>query len=156
LLAQSNGLPTFLILVVMVVMNLFYALAVYPAGVRSDKGNRFAGLQIGLLLLVAADVTLAHAQSIATIAVGVSLWGLHMGFTQALLSALVADSAPPALRGAAFGLFHLATGIALLVASVFAGLLWKAAVPQATFLGGAGFALIAMRGFVLVFPHRER
>ena len=68
---------------------------------------------------------------------GVALWGLHMGLTQGLLATLVADTAPADLRGTAFGMFNLVTGIAMLVASVIAGALWDVVGPQGTFLAGA-------------------
>jgi MFS family permease len=103
---------------------------------------------IGLLLLVAADLVLALTPGLVGVAVGVLLWGLHMGFSQGLLSALIADTAPPELRGTAFGMFNLMTGMALLAASIIAGTLWDAVGPQATFLAGAGFAAVAFIGLV--------
>jgi MFS family permease len=146
--AQATGLPAMLVPAVMVVMNLVYALAAYPAGVLSDRGSRLRMLVIGLSLLIAADVVLAFASGIAALAAGVALWGLHMGFTQGLLLALVADTAPPELRGTAFGMFNLLTGAALLAASIVAGALWDAVGPKGTFLAGAAFAVIALCGFV--------
>jgi MFS family permease len=61
-----------------------------------------------------------------------------------LLAAMVADTAPQELRGTAFGLFNLASGIAMLMASVVAGVLWDRFGPSATFLAGAGFASLAL------------
>jgi MFS family permease len=148
--ALSTGLPAILVPGVMVVMNFVYALAAYPAGVLSDEGSRLQVLVIGLLLLVAADVVLAFASGIPAVAVGVALWGLHMGFTQGLLSAFIADTAPQELRGTAFGMFNLVTGLALLVASIIAGALWDAAGPKGTFLAGAAFAVIALCGLVAI------
>lgn len=147
--AQSVGLAIALIPAVLVVMNVFYALSSYPAGVLSDNGSRMKVLVIGLLLLVTADLVLALTPGLIGVAVGVMLWGLHMGFSQGLLSALVADTAPPELRGTAFGMFNLMTGLALLAASIIAGTLWDAVGPQATFLAGAGFATVALLGLVL-------
>src|SRR5207253_10829644 len=88
--------------------------------------------------------------NLAGLALGVVLWGLHMGSTQGLLSALVADTAPPTLRGTAFGYFNLFTGVALLAASVIAGALWDAYGPAATFFAGLGFALVALMGLFAV------
>jgi MFS family permease len=148
--AQATGLPAMLVPALMVVMNVVYALAAYPAGVLSDSTNRLRVLAIGLLMLVAADVVLAFAPGITAVAAGVALWGLHMGFTQGPLSALIADTAPPELRGTAFGMFNLLTGIALLAASLVAGALWDAVGPKGTFLAGAAFALVALCGFVAI------
>jgi MFS family permease len=151
--ALSTGLPAMLVPGVMVVMSLVYALSAYPAGVLSDKGNRLLMLAVGLLVMVAADVVLAFAPGVPTVAAGVALWGLHMGFTQGLLAALIADTAPPELRGTAFGMFNLLTGIALLVASIIAGALWDVSGPKGTFLAGAAFAVIALCGLVAIRPY---
>jgi len=147
---QATGLPAMWVPAVMVVMNVVYALAAYPAGVLSDNGGRLRVLVIGLSLLIVADIVLAFAPGIAAVAIGVALWGLHMGFTQGLLSTLVADAVPPELRGTAFGMFNLLTGVALLAASIVAGALWDAFGPKGTFLVGAAIALIALCGVVAI------
>ena len=148
--AQGAGLPLVVIPMVLVVMNVVYAVAAYPAGVLSDQYNRLAVLGAGFALLIAADLVLALSSGLAGIAVGVVLWGLHMGVTQGLLSTLVADTAPVELRGTAYGVFNLLGGLALLVASVAAGRLWDGFGPQATFLAGAGVAALALAGLGLV------
>jgi MFS family permease len=125
---------------VLVVMNVAYALSAYPAGWLSDRVNRWGVFAVGAALLIAADVVLAVADSILVAGIGVALWGLHMGFTQGLLAALVADTAAEAQRGTAFGLFNFITGLALLAASVLAGVLWDRGGPTLTFLAGAGLA----------------
>jgi len=131
-------------------MNVVYALAAYPAGVLSDRYNRLTVLLVGLALLVAADLVLAFVPGLPGVAMGVALWGLHMGVTQGLLATLVADTAPPELRGTAYGMFNLLGGLALLAASVVAGALWDGFGPQATFLAGAGFTALAVLGVGLV------
>ncbi len=148
--AQSIGVTLALIPAVMVVMNIAYALSAYPAGILSDKVDRLGVLGVGVVLLIAADLVLALSGGIPGIAVGVVLWGLHMGFTQGLLATLVADAAPPELRGTAFGMFNLVIGIALLVASVIAGALWDVAGPAGTFLAGAAFAGLALIGLLAI------
>ncbi|MES0403696.1 MAG: MFS transporter [Hyphomicrobium sp.] len=142
--AQSAGLSMALVPAVFVLMNVFYALAAYPAGVLSDNGDRIKMLIIGLTLLLTADLVLALSPGLIGVAIGVMLWGLHMGFSQGLLSALVADTAPPELRGTAFGMFNLVTGVALLAASIIAGAMWDALGPKATFLTGAAFTVLAL------------
>lgn len=144
--AQGAGLPLVLVPLVLVAMNLVYALSAYPAGALSDRAPRGAILAIGLMVLIAADLCLALSGGIRGIGGGILLWGLHMGLTQGLMSALVADAVPAELRGTAFGMFNLLTGVAMLLASVIAGSLWDLAGPQATFLAGAGFAALAMVG----------
>lgn len=144
--AQAVGLPVTLVPLVLVLMNVVYAFAAYPAGSLSDRANRITVLSVGFGFLVAADLALAFTNSIPGVAVGVALWGLHMGFTQGLLATLVADTAPPELRGTAYGMFNLLSGLALLIASVLAGELWEHVGPQGTFLAGAAFTVLASAG----------
>jgi MFS family permease len=132
---------------VFVWMNLVYAATATPAGILSDRIGREKLLLCGLGVLLIADLTLAFVSGLWGVFVGIGLWGLHLGLSQGLLSALVADAAPEDLRGTAFGLFNLVTGGALLIASVLAGWLWQAFGPTATFLAGAafsGFAVLIM------------
>jgi MFS family permease len=142
--AQQNGLPDAFAPAVLVLMNVVYALSAYPAGRLADRMSRHTLLVAGLIVLIAADVLLARAQGLALVAAGVALWGLHMGLTQGLLATMVADSAPAALRGTAFGFFNFVGGIAMLIASVLAGLLWDQLGASVTFYFGAGFSLVAL------------
>ncbi len=142
--AQAAGFPLALVPAVMVVMNIAYTLSSWPAGALSDRIGRPVVLLAGLVTLVAADVLLAFATGVVALGVGIALWGLHMGLTQGLFASFVADTAPAELRGTAFGMFHLVTGIAALASSVLAGILWDVAGASVTFLAGAGFALLAM------------
>lgn len=155
--AQDIGLALGYVPVVMVVMNVFYAGAAYPAGAAADRFHPRTLLLIGLALLIAADMVLAAARGALGVFAGVALWGLHMAFTQGLLSKLVADTVPAQLRGTGFGIFNLVSGGALLLASVLAGVLWSAIGPAATFLAGAGFAALAAIGLLAVDAgHRNR
>lgn len=154
--AQSVGLAVALVPAVLVLMNVAYALSSYPAGARSDRMDRQTVLIAGLLVLVVADIVLGYADGVAGVAIGVVLWGLHMGLTQGLLSALVADTAPAELRGTAFGVFNLVTGTALFVASVVAGGLWDVAGPKGTFVAGALFSVVAALGLAVRRPSAAR
>lgn len=144
--AQDVGLELSYVPVVMIVMNVLYAGAAYPAGAAADRVSPRALLFLGLVLLMAADVVLALARSPLILFAGAALWGLHMAFTQGLLSKLVADVAPKELLGTGFGIFNLVSGVALLLASVIAGSLWSAFGASATFLAGAVFAAVAAIG----------
>ncbi|MEZ5553152.1 MAG: MFS transporter [Pseudomonadales bacterium] len=150
--AESVGLSLTLVPMVLVVMNVAYALAAYPAGVLSDRGDRIGMLVIGLVLLIAADVLLARSSGLIAVAMGVVLWGLHMGFTQGIVAALVADMVPGDLRGTGFGVLNLITGLMLLLASVLAGALWDAGGAGFTFTGGAVLALLSLLGLLLLRP----
>ncbi len=148
--AQSIGLPIMLVPAIMIVMNVVYALAAYPAGMLSDKVDRLVVLMFGLCLLIVGDLFLAFSTGLGGVMIGVVLWGLHMGFTQGLLATLIADTAPADLRGTAYGMFNLLSGIAMLAASVIAGALWDVWGPQGTFLAGAAFTAIALVGLVVI------
>jgi MFS family permease len=142
--ATQSGLTLAWAPVVMIVMNVVYALSAYPAGILSDRIGRRGLLLFGLLLLVAADFMLAHASGPAVLLWGVSLWGLHMGLTQGILAALVADTTSPALKGTAFGIFNLIAGLFTLLASVLAGALWSRYGAPATFYASAGISVAAI------------
>ena len=146
--AQDLGMALAMVPIVLVVMNLAYTAIAYQAGLAADKGHRNHLLLWGLIALIAADLVIASFASLAALFAGVVLWGAHMGLTQGLLSALVADTAPAPLRGTAFGVFHLVSGVALLAASVLAGWLWSEHGAAATFAAGAAFAATALAGLV--------
>jgi MFS family permease len=142
--AEQGGLSIAWIPVVMVVMNLVYSASAYPVGKLADSMSHTALLTLGLLVLLLADLVLAASNHWVVVLLGVAIWGLHMGMTQGLLAAMVADAAPADLRGTAFGTFNLVSGLALLIASVVAGLLWDSFGAPATFLAGAGFCCVTM------------
>lgn len=146
--AEAVGIEIMWTPIVLVLMSLAFSVSAYPAGALSDRINRISVLGIGLVLLIAADLVIALVPGLTGLLVGVVLWGLHMGFTQGLFAALIADCAPTELRGTAFGMFNLLTGIALFIASVVAGLLWDVVGFQGTFLVGAGFAVLTAVGLV--------
>jgi MFS family permease len=147
---QAVGLAPMWAPAVLVLMAVAYSLSAYPAGALSDRINRLSVLGTGLILLIIADLTLAFVPGITGLAAGVVLWGLHMGFTQGIFAALIADCAPIELRGTAFGMFNLLTGLTLLVASVTAGVLWDSVGYQATFVMGAGFAVLTFLGLWVI------
>ena len=142
--AQQLGLPDVYAPTVLIVMNVVYAASAYPFGKLSDTVSSRKLLALGICVLVGADLILATVSGLAAIAVGVGLWGLHMGVTQGLLAKMVADAAPAALRGTAFGFFNLASGATMLAASVLAGALWDLYGAPVTFYCGGGLALLAL------------
>ena len=141
--AHDSGLPLPLAPLVLVAMNVVYALGAYPAGVLADRMGPRRLLLAGLAALIVADVLLALGHGLTMIFGGITLWGLHMDLSQGLLAKLVADRAPAALRGSAFGVFNLSSGVAMLLASALAGVLWQLFGATTTFWAGAVFALLA-------------
>lgn len=147
--AQQSGLPVAWIPLVLVVMNVIYAISAYPFGRLSDSVSHGKLLAPGIVVLIGADLVLALADSWGVVFLGVALWGLHLGMTQGLLATMVADVAPADLRGTAFGFFNLLSGMTLLVASVLAGLLWDRLGPSFTFLAGIVFCVLALAAIAL-------
>ncbi len=133
-------------------MNVVYAASAYPMGALSDRLDRRVVIAGGFGVLIVSDCVLALAPNVWLVLLGVGLWGLHMGMTQGLFAALVADAAPANLRGTAFGLFHFISGIALLLASLIAGILWELFGAPATFLAGACLTAIGLVGGVAIAP----
>ncbi len=152
--AAQTGISVALVPLVMVAMNLVYAGCAYPFGKLSDRMNQKTLLAWGLAVLIAADLVLANSDHWAAVLVGVALWGIHMGMTQGLLAAMVAQTAETDLRGTAFGFFNLVSGLSMLVASVVAGLLWDRLGASFTFYGGAAFGVIALVGLSRRMPSR--
>jgi len=147
--AQNIGLTLALLPLVLVCVNVAAALSAYPAGVLSDRWGKRGLLIAGLVLLVGADAILATAAGVWAVLVGSVVWGLHLGMTSGLLSAQVAETAPPELRGTAFGVFNLASGVSMLLSGLGAGLIWDTYGPAATFATGGALACVALVGFAL-------
>lgn len=148
--AQQVGLPMAWVPLVLVAMNVVYAMCAYPFGRLSDTMSHARLLAVGLAVLIAADVILAVSDSLAMVFLGVALWGVHMGATQGLLATMVADTAPADMRGTAFGFFNLLSGLTMLIASILAGLLWDRLGPSFTFYAGALFCGLGLFGMMLM------
>ncbi len=142
--AQGAGLPASLAPLLLVSMNVAYAATAYPVGRLADRMSRRTLLALGFVALAASDLVLAFSNTVWLAVAGTLLFGIHLGATQGLFATLIADVAPAAIRGTAFGLFHLVTGIAMLAASLLAGLLWDAFGPATTFLASAAIVLAAL------------
>jgi MFS family permease len=142
--AQQDGIPTALVPLLLVAMNIIYAACAYPFGKLSDRMSHTTLLGIGIVVLLASDLALASNTGWLALFAGVALWGVHMGMTQGLLAAMVADASPAQLRGTAYGVFNLASGAAMLVASTLAGVLWDVWGASSTFYAGALFCLMSL------------
>lgn len=151
LILRANGLGVGkdYVPLVLIIMNVLYAASSYPAGRLSDRIDRRLMLAFSAVLLMIADLFLATTTAIAGLIAGISFWGLHMGFSQSLLAAMVADAAPVERRGTAFGLFNLITGLFLVISSIVAGMLWDQIGPKATFYAGACFTMLALLGLLI-------
>ncbi len=154
--AAQLGVPIAWVPLVMVAMNAVYAASAYPFGKLSDSMSHRTLLAAGLAVLIASDLVLALAGHWVHLGLGVALWGVHMGMTQGLLAAMVADTAPADLRGTAYGFFNLVSGLAMLASSVIAGLLWHRLGSAFTFYVGAVFAAVTLVAIALHAPRTRR
>ncbi len=153
--AMELGLPVGLSPLVLVLVSVVFSLSSYPVGILADRMDRRVLLAFGFAALIVAELVLANATGYILVMAGVSIWGVHLGLTQGLLATLVADSAPDHLRGTAFGLFNLVNGLALLAASLVAGVLWQMLGPAMTFYAGAVFAVAALLLLLVSFRSRH-
>ncbi|GAB4121832.1 MAG: MFS transporter [Sideroxydans sp.] len=141
--AEQSGIVLAWVPLLVVAMNLVYAVTAYPFGKLSDRLSHSRMLLWGVLVLILADLVLAWDAHWGCVLGGVLLWGVHLGITQGLLARMVADATPADLRGTAFGLFNLVSGAAMLIASLLAGLLWQTLGAASTFYAGALFCVLA-------------
>lgn len=153
--AAQLGVGVAWVPLVMVAMNVVYAASAYPFGKLSDRMSARTLLAAGLVVLIVSDLVLAQATGLLGLGLGVALWGVHMGMTQGLLAAMVAAEAPEDLRGTAFGLFNLCAGVATLLSSLIAGLLWDRFGSAFTFQGGALFAALTLLGLAGLWLRRR-
>ena len=151
--AKDLGLSFGMVPLVLVAMNIVYSLSAYPAGALSDRIGRRKIVLVGFFILILADLTIAYGAGLVWLFAGIALWGLHLGLTQGVLAALVADTCPAEYRGTAFGIFNLFSAGALIVGSPLAGYLWDHQGAPATFLTGA---TIAALGLIVLFVAGER
>ena len=151
---QQGGLPLAWVPLVLVAMNVVYSALAYPLGKLSDTVRHSNLLILGVACLIAADMLLAWSNRWMFAWSGIGLWGVHLALTQGLLATMVADSAPSDLRGTAFGFFNLVSGVAMLLASVLAGLLWDRIGAGATFAAGAVLAGLTL--VLVVLRERRR
>lgn len=141
--AEQADVATPLVPLTLVVMNIAYSLSAYPVGLLSDRIGRVGLLVGGFSLYALVYLGFAFVQAPWQVWGLFALYGLHLGISQGVLLALVADKVPPNLRGTAFGFINLAIGAALLPASLLAGGLWQRFGAKTTFIAGSIFAVAA-------------
>ena len=147
--SQEIGLKVSFIPIVFVIMNAAYAIVAVPFGHLADKVGFFILIVYGFLILVLSNIILTLTNSIEWMLVGIIFWGIHLGMTQGLLLAMVAQLSPLEFRGTIFGLFHAITGVALLIASLIAGYLWQYYNSGLIFIVSAIITSVGITFFIL-------
>lgn len=136
--------------------NLVAALLSLPLGWLSDRAGRRPLLLTGYLLYALAYGIAAFAPTLAGATAAFMVLAVHTALMDGQAKSLIADLVPRTRRATAFGTYHAAVGIALLPASLVAGLLWERVGPQAPFAFGALLGLAAAIAFATLMPaHRE-
>ncbi len=151
---MSFDLPLVLAPLVLVAMNIIYALAAWPVGILADRLPRWQLLALGIAALIAGALCLALASALPLAAIGLLLWGLSLALTQGVMAAMIADAAPAPLRATAFGLFNLASGVAMLLGNAASGALWDLRGASAAFMLTACVAALPLG--LLPFLKRNR
>jgi MFS family permease len=123
--------------------NALYALMSVPGGLLADRVGMRRMIIVGLGLFAAVYAGIALASTPQQIAALFLCYGIYMGLTEGVQRAYLATLAPKERTATAFGLYHMVVGIAILPASLFAGVLWDTVGPAAPFLFGAGMAALA-------------
>ncbi len=136
--------------------NLVAAGISYPAGFLSDQWGRRNVLLLSFLIFLATYLGFASTQNVVVIAVLFVSYGLYQGIFRAVGKALASDFVPEHLRASGIGWYNTAVGLAGLVASIVAGLLWDHIGPSAVFLYGAGFAAVGCIALPVFIPARGR
>jgi MFS family permease len=152
--ASDLGLPLAFAPFVLIAMNIVYSVLAWPAGALSDRLSRRMVLAIGIIALAGAALSLSLASSLWGVALGITLWGVHLALTQGLLATFIADAAPTDLRGTAFGLFNLASGVAMLFGNALTGWLWDAKGADSAFLLSGLAASMILLAIPLLKPTR--
>ncbi len=142
--AFETGIPMAWVPLIMVVMNVVYAATAYPLGDLSDRMNHTTLLMAGLVILGLSNLCFAMGTHWVYVIGGVGLWGLHMGITQGLFASMIASSAPPDLRGTAFGFYNMVLGFAMLISSGLAGFIWDLWGAVYTFRLSASFCILGL------------
>ncbi len=141
--AYQVGIPAAMCPLIFALLNLTYGLTAYPAGIYSDKFGHGKVLAISYLIYAATYAGFAFSDSAWQMYLFSCVYGFYLGLSQGVLSALVSHLVPDNLRGTAFGVVNLVSGVALLPASFLAGYLFEHYSARAGLLAGALFALLA-------------
>ncbi len=148
--AESLGASTVLVLGLVLAFNLTYALAAAPLGALSDRVGRRKLIGAGWALYAAVYLGFALSRSLIVLGVLWCAYGAYYALTEGTYKALVADIAPAAQHGTAYGAFHATVAIMSLPASLLAGLLWQTFGPPAPFLAGSMLAMVAAALFAFL------
>jgi len=150
--ARDVGLSPWAVVLAYALFNLTYALLSYPAGIVSDRLGRWRVIALGWAIYAGAYLGFAFTGPVG-IWLLLPIYGLYMALTDGVSKALVVDHAKPERRGTALGVYYMLTGLATMLASLLAGLLWDRYGPAAAFLLGAAGAALALVLIPVLRPH---
>jgi len=153
--AKSLGLPTTAVVLAYVLYNFVYMGAALPAGILSDRQGRRNVFVGGLLVFAFVYAGFALARQGLLVWPLFAVYGLYIALTDGVGKAFITDLVPEERRATMLGTYGTLTGIAALIASVAAGVLWDHVSAAAPFVLGAGAALAAAVLMLMALPPRE-
>jgi MFS family permease len=148
--AQTLGLSTVEIFLVVALFNLVVTLTSTKGGALSDTLGRRGLIVSGWLIYALIYLGFAFASAWWHVWILYAGYGLYYGAFLGASSALIADLVPDYLRGTAYGIFNAALGVVAFPASLLAGLLWDWYGPTAPFVAGGALALLATIGLLMI------
>jgi MFS family permease len=128
------------------------AAANVPGGRLADRFGRTRALVLAWILYAVFYASAAFAERPLVFAAIVVAYGTYYGLAEGTERAILAERAPPEVRGRAFAAMHALTGFAVLPANLLFGILYRIDARIA-FGTSAGFAAIA--AVLLLFGGRR-
>ncbi|SFM15474.1 MFS transporter [Pelosinus propionicus] len=125
------------------IFNIVASALSYPIGNLSDKVGHKYTLCAGYFLYAVVYLGIGLLSSNSAFWGLFAIYGVYTALTAGGERALIAETAPPHLKGSALGLHSAIVGIGLLPASLIAGFLWDAVGQAAPFVLGGCLALFA-------------
>jgi MFS family permease len=150
------GVPAFWIPLLWSALHVVKVGSSLAGGAMSDRFGRRRLIAAGWLLYALVYAGFGAFDSRAVVIAIFLSYGLYFGLTEGVEKAWVADMAPSASRGVAFGIYNAALGVGGLAASLLFGLIWTRVSPHAAFLTGAALAVAAAALLYLLTPSTQQ
>lgn len=134
---------------VYVLYNLVYAMVSYPAGALTARWPRSRVYALGLVCFAIGVGGLGLVDGGAAVVVLMLVYGGFNGCTDGVGKAWISSLVPGRIRGHAQGVFQAVSGVAVLMAGLWAGVLWDAGpghgvVPLVVCGSVAGLSAVAV------------
>jgi MFS family permease len=153
--AKSVGFDDKNVILLYFIFNLTASILSIPLGRLSDRIGRKKLLVTGYVIFSTVYLAFAFASSQATIIFAFILYGFYTAMITGVERAYIAEISPRDLKGTMLGLHSTIVGVALLPASLIAGLLWDGFGAPTTFIFGSGMSLLAALTLLLFMKNKS-